>query len=138
MAELPFFVRNLSGQLEAPMTIEWIEEPQRHTVRLELAPNERCTDKGDYVDVTVSYAENCEIVLSAEFSRRNCGRAVAVQALFGVDDKGFRRFEATARVSFIDDGSVVGYGDTSNGVRFLRKRFEIARAQRMYISAYVA
>lgn len=120
------------------MAREWLENPQSHTVRIELEPNENCSKPGDYVDVTVSYARDCYVELEAKFSRVNCGRAVAVQALFGVDETGYRRFEATARVKFLDSGEVVGYGDTSDGIRFLRKRFEIVKATDVYLSTYVA
>lgn len=120
------------------MTLDWIDDPRAHVVQIPLQPNERCTKPGDYVEVTARYSHGCFITLEADFSRENCGRSVVVQALFSLDDEGISRFEATRRVEFKDDGTVVGYGNRSKGVRFQRKRYEIAKAQRILISAWVA
>ena len=79
------------------------------------------------VTVTLHHCDDDGFMrIEAQFSPRNIGASVSVQGQIKVfGEMGFK--DVTAKVQFCDDGTVLGYGDTSNGVRFPQKRFDMSR-----------
>lgn len=68
-------------------------------------------------ECTLTHCEAGFVVLDVKFEPRNLGNKVVLQGHFRYEGK--KGSEAvTRRITFYDDGSVVGYGNLANGVRF--------------------
>jgi hypothetical protein len=78
-------------------------------------------------ECSLTHCDDGYVVLNVQFKPRNIGSKVIVQGHFHYEGK--RGSEpATRRVTFYDDGSVVGFGNLANGVRFrLKPWFRDAR-----------
>jgi hypothetical protein len=91
---------------------------------------------GSVFEVEVQYTPQECIVIGGEFKPRNLGVGAKVQVSFVTESGG--SYPVTRIVEFRDDGRVLGYGDTSNGVRFRRARGEINSAVDIVVSVYSA
>jgi hypothetical protein len=75
---------------------------------------------GVRAECTLSHCEDGYVILDVDFEPRNQGARVVIQGHFRYQNrKGFEA--ATRRVIFYDDGTVVGFGNRAQGVRFQQK-----------------
>ncbi|WP_148235175.1 hypothetical protein [Parvularcula bermudensis] len=106
--------------------LNWVENPQQHTISHYLLHSDRT------VEVDVSYAPNQEICFGVRWSGSPIGDAVAVQAaLLNADSK---IASLTRKVTFKDDGSVIGPSRIQGQVRLRRSQFELRQARQIQFS----
>jgi hypothetical protein len=90
--------------------------------------------RGSAAEIILRHCDDAGFLyLSVSFTPKNIGASLSVQGFIHVQgEKGMK--PATGRVIFHDDGNVTAYGDTSNGVRFRQKRFDMNRPHSAIIS----
>ena len=93
------------------------------------------TKQGSTATAQMHHCDNRYVYLVVSFAPQNIGARIKVQGFFKcVGEKGSK--PVTRKVEFRDDGTVIGYGNSADGVRFPQPPFMTRHPHEAYLDVH--